>query len=583
MKKYHPYNLCVLAIFMITYPAISQEYLRSGGFGSTDSEQIEGSTLDPSGDIILCGTFNRSMDIDISKENQFILTPVSKVEVYVAKYDPKGNFKWAFNLDGKRGDFHYVRDVATDSDGNIYITGHSNGWIDFDPSEGKDSLWTGDNMLYLAKYDPDGNYLWAHVFGTDQYNGQVIGWSLATDKNDGSVYMAGNINDSIDFDPSEGTAPLKSDRYFEMFLAKYDKDGKYLWAKLFSGPKIQTRSTPLALESDKSGNVYLSGYFVGIYDMDPSEGDHPIENETTRDDGFIASYDKDGNYLWSGTLSSDQQVLVRSLVLHNDSLYVVGQFSDTADFNPGGDGFLVPNYEHEYSGFMAVYDKQGDFIDAIAFPGDSMEYQISNTEVHDIAIDPYGSRYLLGSFYGSFDVDPSEDTLTLYADRQYAIFLAKYDSKNQLQWASSMGGNEQERGKELELTKHGEVLAMGIYDGTFDVDPGETEILLYNNGGHDIYMDWFFGFIPVSIDETMKQPGCEIRYAPNPTRDQLNIESSQPLGQVTIYSVTGNLMYAKEAADQFIQIDMGTFPAGYYIIRVSDHNRQNTFGIVKCD
>lgn len=55
--------------------------------------------------------------------------------------------------------------VATDDVGNIYVSGHFNGTVDFDPSAAGEAFLTVDpsdaeTSVYTAKFDAAGNFLW---------------------------------------------------------------------------------------------------------------------------------------------------------------------------------------------------------------------------------------------------------------------------------------------------------------------------------------------------------------------------------------------------------------------------------------
>jgi len=57
--------------------------------------------------------------------------------------------------------------IATDKSGNSYVTGFFNGVADFDPDPfiDKELFSKGSSDVFLAKYDIDGNYIWAISLG----------------------------------------------------------------------------------------------------------------------------------------------------------------------------------------------------------------------------------------------------------------------------------------------------------------------------------------------------------------------------------------------------------------------------------
>jgi hypothetical protein len=106
---------------------------------------------DISGNKIIVGIFNSAVDFDPGTANS-ILIPVGQWDVFLAKYDPNGNYVWAFNI-GNGSCVAYLNDLVTDSMGNIYVTGTFNAScsnnIDFDP--GPNSFTLSGNS---GKTDP---------------------------------------------------------------------------------------------------------------------------------------------------------------------------------------------------------------------------------------------------------------------------------------------------------------------------------------------------------------------------------------------------------------------------------------------
>ncbi|NVO02344.1 MAG: hypothetical protein HXX09_06535, partial [Bacteroidetes bacterium] len=151
----------------------------------------------------------------------------------------------------------YSNGVAfvNDSEGNFLVTGHfetksiSFGQIIL---ENKDtSGQTNDG--FIAKFDKTGNVIWANSFGGNSYD---QGNAICEDKNH-NVFITGDFRSSKitigNYTFSNSTIDeIDSD----VFIAKYDSNGKLIWAKSGGGRK-NDRGTEITVDS--IGNTYFSG------------------------------------------------------------------------------------------------------------------------------------------------------------------------------------------------------------------------------------------------------------------------------------------------------------------------------------
>ena len=71
---------------------------------------------------------------------------------------------WVFGVGGL--EYDQATDVAIDAAGNVYAVGRFNGTVDFDPGPGTAELTSaGGSDAFVAKYSPNGTYLWARQMG----------------------------------------------------------------------------------------------------------------------------------------------------------------------------------------------------------------------------------------------------------------------------------------------------------------------------------------------------------------------------------------------------------------------------------
>lgn len=591
MKNHVVFSLLVVFLSLYTVTGYSQDFIRVSQIASGKSAYPYGLAKDPDENLLLCGTFPNSVDMDMSAEGEALLNANSKNDIFVAKYDPSGNYQWAFNLGGSPYDYHSVQDIATDAEGNVFICGIERDWLDFDPGQEKDSLWTGGNMFYLAKYSKEGEYMWAQVFGYPFSNKNIYAYCLAVDQVDGSVYVSGSFDEALDFDPSdEGTEILVPERYVDLFLAKYNNDGEYTWARALSGPEISSLIHPTSLAIDAERNICMGGYFRGTYDMDPSEKTQLMEEHTTEsysgNDAFLASYDKDANYRWHVNVGSGYGNYVRNIKIHQGKIYAVGDFMDTVDFDPSESEYYLASAEMESSGFLSVYNTDGSFYSAMGircYPGD---IYTNISYINDIAFDNLGKCYVIGTLAGTADFDPSGETAEISSTggfNDWDMFVAQYDLDLHYQWAIHAGGDEQERGLHGAVTSAGEVVAYGYFDGNCDFDPSDAEKWLFNAGYHDLFLAWYFAFEPESNEDFPMNHNAKVHIYPNPVHDLLVVESMQPMETIRIYSSAGTLIRSHTASSTRMELDVSFLPPGWYYIEVNAGNATGRIALVRAE
>ena len=117
---------------------------------------------------------------------------------------PKASLSWTKQLGSSSND--YATGVATDSSGNIYVTGYTSGGLDGNTS-------AGSNDLFVVKYNSSGTKQWTKQLGTSSTE---LAEGVATDSS-GNVYVAGYTYGGLDGNTSAGNRDL--------FVVKYNSDG----------------------------------------------------------------------------------------------------------------------------------------------------------------------------------------------------------------------------------------------------------------------------------------------------------------------------------------------------------------------
>ena len=136
-------------------------------------------------------------------------------DIFLAKYDAKGNVLWAKSAGGTKDD--EASSIAVDASGNAYITGnYGSNTLYFGSTTLKNIDTTGNtSALFLTKYDNNGKVLWAKSLGGINpsphfFNYNVEASSIAVDASR-NVYLVGDFHyGNLIFDSPKLT--LKSEK-----------------------------------------------------------------------------------------------------------------------------------------------------------------------------------------------------------------------------------------------------------------------------------------------------------------------------------------------------------------------------------
>jgi len=531
---------------------------KGGSWASSESMII-----DASSNSYIAGSFSDTVDFDPSS-NIANLYSIGYGDIFVAKYDINGNYIWAINM-GSIASFNYPTSIKIDDDGDIYITGYFYGTIDFDPSVNQADLTSfGSSDIFIAKYDNNGNYIWAKNIGGLYTDNST---SLIIDKN--SPVITGKFFGSVDFDPSNNTTNLYAP-FDNMYIAKYDSNGIFIWVKQIGGGSNGVsiaQASGVDLKMDITGNIYTTGIFYDTIDFDPSNNTANLVSLGDADI-FIAKYDPSGNYIWAKNFGGNFLDYSRKIALDiYNNLYVVGSFENVADFDPSTNTVnlislgVMNNFLANYgNAFLAKYDPNGNYIWAINIAEDTIS-SCSN----DIIIDGLGNPYVIGYFESSADFDPSSNAVNLVSAGLKDIFLAKYDANSNYNWAIDFGGPDMDVGNCLALENNVSLYASGNFNGNVDFDPSASIFNLFSGGLQEAFITKY-NINTIGINEN--NITNSLSAFPNPTSNIINVNLNQP-DIIEIYTVTGTLIKSTPKAQNH-KIDVSTLSNGMYFLKADD-------------
>lgn len=464
-------------IFIAKYDNLGN-YVFAKSIGGTSIDEALSLSLDPSGDIILTGYFNNTVDFDPGPGIQNLTANGS--DAFFSKYSNSGNYIYAKKIGGFGSE--QSKSLSVDVSGNIYLTGDFDFTCDFDPSLGTQTITpVGSKDIFIAKYDNNGNYLFVKGIGSS--NTEIVN-DITTDGSN-NIYIAGSFLGSVDFDPSIATQTLTSAGGYDIFIAKYDLSGNYIYAKSMGGTASDDCNS---ISVDASMNVYITGPFLLTADFDPSAAVQNLIAGGFFQDIFIAKYDVNGNYIYAGSMGSNTSgdVGQANTIDNSGNLIFSGYFRNTVDFDISASvqNQTTPGINNA---FITKYDNVGNYMWALTL-GNYPNLGGMNEYCREVVYDVTGNVYVIGSYQGITDFDPSIATQTLLSQGQEDIYFAKYDANGNYLFVKSIGSTGYDVGVGIRLDGSGNICLTGLYTGTVDFDPSAATQTVVSVGFTDIFM-----------------------------------------------------------------------------------------------
>ena len=292
------------------------------GAGGTSNERVRSVAVDASNNVFGTGGFQGTVDFDpgVSVSN---LVSAGSIDVFMWKLDSSGGLAWVRQAGSTNID--EALSLAIGASGSVYSTGRFMGTVDFDPSASASNLTAGVQDVFVWKLDASGGFGWGLKLGGASAE---LANSLSVDAAE-NVYISGSFQGTADFDPGAGIVNLTSAGGTDVFIAKLDSSGGYVWARHIGSASSDSANS---VTVDSAGNVYLAGVFGGTVDFDPGAG---IVNLTSAGgtDAFVSKLDSSGGFVWARQLGASLADQALSVVVDSvGNTYTTGSFQDTTDF-----------------------------------------------------------------------------------------------------------------------------------------------------------------------------------------------------------------------------------------------------------
>lgn len=380
---------------------------RFGGVGDDISTAINHSTF---GDIFITGNYEGVVDFNPGSGFNY-QTSEGGSDVFVQKLNVNGELGWVKSIGGTLNDFGGM--VKTDALGNVYLLQNYSGAVDFDPGRDDYVLTSSGGLdICIEKLSPFGDLVWAKTIGgsSDDY-----GSGLEVD-NTGNVYVTGNFQGSVDFDPGTGINLHVALGTKDLFVEKLNSNGTLEWVSCLGSSFGSSEVTSIAL--DLQGNPYTIGTFDGSITYPVPEAAPAILTSAGGSDVFIQKFNPYGEIIWMKSIGGTKNEKGKQVHIDFlDNIFVSGEYDKTILNDPGT---AAKGITMHLKGFFVHQINQSGFT--------LWEKQFRNSVgvwINSMSTDYSGNLFISGKFKGSVDFDSGSSVYSLTSSGNMSNYTLK--------------------------------------------------------------------------------------------------------------------------------------------------------------
>jgi hypothetical protein len=407
-------------------------------------------------DILVTGSFDNSLTLGLGDPNETTLEAAGVGDLFLARYDSRGNLVWAESAGGTMEDGGTA--VTANSDGTSFVAGTRLGSATFALGEPDERVVKGRGV-FIAKYHWEGTVIWAEDVEIE--NPGAVGAFGCAAIPGGGAFVCGT-------------------RGADTFVARISSIGNTSWVEYSDATSGGTGDVAYAVCTTPDGAAVATGVFDGTTTFGSGQShqttlapDPPGSNANF----FLVKYSSNGSLAWAKGNSGNGFSVD---ALPDGSVLLTGSFGGTTVFGKGDPNQTNLTSMGDRDVFVAKFNPNGTLVWVKQAGGESAETGYS------IRADLDGSFYVTGEFRKEATFGPGEiGEATLEAENATVnLFLAKYQPNGSLDWVRQVKSDEAVVGRGVDVDPTGRVALTGtFFQGTATFGPGELGEVTFDS--HD--------------------------------------------------------------------------------------------------
>lgn len=325
-------------------------------------------------------------------------------------------------------------------------------------------------------------YLFSEIKAQNQFN-YAKAWksqdnntyetaTCITEDNNGNIYIGGEFEGTVDFDPTFATNSFVSiNNSIDAYISKFDASGNYLWTKTFGGTSNDYINK---IKINSLNELLVLGYFSSTVDFDPSLATQTLTSAGSSDI-FLAKFDLNGNYLDVKKIGGSGSEAASNLTLdQSGNIFICGKAAAGCDFDPGL-AVNTPTFTH--TGFMAKYTPTMGLL----FVANNIGEYATNVQINS------SNEIIVGGYFqGTVDFDNSPATYSVQSSGMRDVFICKYTSTGNFSWLYNVGSTSSDELSDLTIDNNF-IYACGSFQNLIDFDNSAGTYTLQSNGQRDAF------------------------------------------------------------------------------------------------
>jgi hypothetical protein len=457
-------------------------------------------------------------------------------QFYVAKINSQGEWLWANTF---RAVFTiYPYKIRIGKDGDLYISGEFKQQMELGSHILRSTIGAGSSQAgFVAKLNKAGDWQWA--VSVPSANSHISGVKSVVAAENGDCYITGEYSYQARF----GSTTLTTLGEYAPYVAKLNKQGKWLWAVGAIASKTYGNARPIAMDINSKHEVYIFGITKNevIFGSDTLNGNYRH---------FIAGIDSSGQWIEAITttnLGNDGPHLYGDLLFdQNDDIFLAANYTEAVAV---GDDTLDLGHTSWINGYVAGYRPGTGWLWAKSVSTDLVYGICSN-----ITVDGAGNLFLSG-------FTSKGDTIVFDGKEIAGRFLLKMNNQGTVIDVLNFHTSEDMSSEVSDIVaiSNGDIAFCGttskditFYDSTYQISKFSGFIGFHNIGTASVLV-----FKPTSLI-----------FYPNPTNgkiytDQVNLGD---IKKVVVYDALGKItMSSATLIDNRFQIEIPKQTGTYYI------------------